>query len=53
MYLIDTGYGHLYTLSFETIYRDYSKEELEKINKERNFQIFLHYKGVNNEIEFL
>lgn len=45
LYLTDTGDGYLYTLSFETIYRDYSKEEL-------NFQIYLNYKGVN-EIEFL
>jgi len=52
LYLTDTGDGYLYTLSFETIYRDYSKEELEKLNKERNFQIYLNYKGVN-EIEFL
>lgn len=51
LYLSDTGNGYLYTLSFETIYRDYSKEELEKLNKERNFQIYLNYKGVN-EIEF-
>jgi len=50
--LTDTGNGYLYTLSFETIYRDYSKEELEKFNNERNFQIYLNYKGVN-EIEFL
>lgn len=51
LYLSDTGNGYLYTLSFETIYRDYSKEELEKLNKERNFQIYLNYKGVN-EIKF-
>ena len=52
LYLTDTDSGYLYTLSFETIYREYSKEELEKLNKERNFQIYLNYKGVN-EIEFL
>ena len=52
LYLTDTGDGYLYTLSFETIYRDYSKEELEEFNIERNFQIYLNYKGVN-EIEFL
>ena len=52
LYLTDTDSGYLYTLSFETIYREYSKEELENLNKERNFQIYLNYKGVN-EIEFL
>lgn len=50
--LIDTRDGYLYTLSFETIYRDYSIEELEELYKERNFQIYLNYKGVN-EIGFL
>ncbi|KQL34386.1 hypothetical protein [Psychrobacillus sp. FJAT-21963] len=52
LHLTDTRDGYLYTLSFETIYRDYSIEELEKLNKERNFKIYLNYKGVN-EIGFL
>ena len=52
LYLTDTSDGYLYTLAFETIYRDYSKNELEELNKERNFQIFLNYKGLK-EIQFL
>ncbi|MFB5087700.1 hypothetical protein PGC35_10845 [Psychrobacillus sp. PGGUH221] len=52
LHLTDTRDGYLYTLSFETIYRDYSKEELEELYKERNFKIYLNYKGVN-EIGFL
>ena len=51
--LTDTRDGYLYTLVFETMYRDYSKEELEKLNKERNFQIFLDYEGVIKEVESL
>ena len=51
--LTDTPDGFLYTLVFETIYRDYSKEELEKLNKERNFQIFLNYEGVIKQVESL
>ncbi|WP_336498517.1 hypothetical protein [Psychrobacillus sp. FJAT-51614] len=53
MSLTDTRDGYLYTLSFETIYREYSKEELEELIKERNFQIYLNYKGISNSIEFL
>lgn len=52
LHLTDAGDGYVYTLSFETIYRDYSEEELEGLYKERNFQIYLIYKGVNR-IEFL
>lgn len=52
IHLTDAGDGYVYTLSFETIYRDYSEEELEELYKERNFQIYLTYKGVN-KIEFL
>ena len=51
--LTDTPDGFLYTLVFETIYRDYSKEELEKLNKERNFQILLNYEGVIKQVESL
>ncbi len=53
VHLTDTRNGYLYSLSFETIYGDYSKEELEELIKERNFQILLVYKGVNNVLEFL
>jgi len=51
--LTDTRDGYLYTLVFETMYRDYSEEELDKLNKERNFQISLKYKGVIKNVEFL
>lgn len=51
--LTDTRDGYLYTLVFETMYRDYSEEELEKLNKERNFQIFLKYEDVIKKVEFL
>ena len=51
--LTDTRDGYLYTLVFETMYRDYSKEELEKLNKERNFQIFLDYEGAIKKVESL
>lgn len=51
--LTDTRDGYLYTLVFETIYRDYSKEELEKLNKEINFRISLNYKGKNKKVESL
>jgi len=45
--------GYSYILVFETMYRDYSMEELEKLNNERNFQINLKYEGVIKNIEFL
>ena len=51
--LTDTRDGYLYTLVFETMYGDYSEEELEKLNKERNFQISLKYEGVIKKVEFL
>ena len=51
--LTDTRDGYLYTLVFETIYRDYSKEELENLNKELNFRVFLNYKGKNKKVESL
>lgn len=51
--LTDTRDGYLYTLVFETIYRDYSKEELEKLNKEINFRVSLNYKGENKKVESL
>lgn len=51
--LTDTRNGYLYTLVFETMFRDYSEEELEKLNKERNFQIFFKYEGVIKKVEFL
>ncbi|HSO56638.1 MAG TPA: hypothetical protein VLQ66_00245 [Paenisporosarcina sp.] len=51
--LTDTRDGYLYTLAFETMYRDYSKDELEKLNKELNFQISLYYEGENKIVESL
>lgn len=51
--LTDTRGGYVYTLVFETMYKDYSKEELEKLNKERNFQIHLDYEGVIKKVESL
>lgn len=51
--LTDTRDGYLYTLVFETIYRDYSKEDLEKLNKEINFRVSLNYKGENKKVESL
>ncbi|WP_432355725.1 hypothetical protein [Sporosarcina sp. A2] len=51
--LTDTRDGYVYTLVFKKMYRDYSKEELEKLNKERNFQILLKYEGVVKKVESL
>ncbi|MFJ7826643.1 hypothetical protein [Psychrobacillus sp. NPDC096623] len=53
MILKDTTDGFIYFLVFETMYRDYTKDELEKLNKERNFQIFLNYEGVIKKVESL
>jgi hypothetical protein len=35
------------------MYSDYSKEELEKLNEERNFQIFLNFEDVVKKVESL
>ena len=51
--LTDTRDGYLYTLVFETMYRNYSEEELETLNKERNFHIFLDYDGLIKKVEFI
>jgi len=51
--LTDTRDGYLYTLVFETMYRNYSEEELETLNKERNFHIFLDYDGLIEKVEFI
>jgi len=51
--LKDTTDGFLYFLVFETMYRDYPKEELEMLNKERNFKIFLNNEGVIKKVESL
>lgn len=37
--------GYIYSLQFETNYRDYTQEELEKLNNERDFQIFVKTNG--------
>lgn len=51
--ITDTRDGYLYTLVFETMYRDYSEEELEKLNTERNFQIFLKNEDVLKRVKSL
>lgn len=44
--------GYLYSVSFETIYREYTSEELEILKKERDFHIFVTYKGARQPVEF-
>ena len=51
--LKDTHDGYRYTLAFETMYKEYPEEELEKLKKERNFQILLKYDGEVLKIESL
>ena len=50
--LTDTRDGFLYTLVFETIYQDYTEEELETLYNERNFHIFFTYDGVRKVVDF-
>lgn len=52
LHLADTRDGYIYSLSFGTIYNHYSSKELENLNNERDFQVFLNYKGVRYLVEF-
>lgn len=44
--------GYLYTLSFATIYREHTQEELEAFNKVRDFKIYVKYEGVRYPVEY-
>lgn len=48
----DTRDGFLYTLIFETMYQDYTEEELEILYNERDFLIYYTYEGVRKVVEF-
>ena len=50
--LADTREGIIYSLSFGTVFNNYSSKELGKLNNERDFQIFLNYKGVRYLVAF-
>lgn len=43
--------GYLYSVAFETIYRNYSEEELENLKNDRDFRIFLNYEEVRYPVE--
>lgn len=43
--------GYLYTISFGTIYREYTLDELDALNQEHDFNILVNYKGVKYQIE--
>jgi len=44
--------GYIYTLSFSTVYREHTQDELEALNKERDFNIFVNYRGLRYPIEY-
>jgi len=44
--------GYIYTLSFSTVYREHTQDELEALNKERDFNIFVNYRGVRYPVEY-
>ncbi|WP_028609697.1 hypothetical protein [Paenibacillus harenae] len=44
--------GYLYSIAFETIYRNYSQEELENLKNDRDFRVFLNYEEVRYPVEF-
>lgn len=44
--------GYIYTLSFSTVYREHRLDELEALNKERDFNIFVNYSGVRYPVEY-
>lgn len=44
--------GYLYSIAFETIYRNYSQEELENLKNDRDFRVFLNYEKVRYPVEF-
>lgn len=44
--------GYIYTLSFSTVYREHTQDELEALNKERDFNIFVNCRGVRYPVEY-
>lgn len=44
--------GYLYSIAFETVYRNYSQEELENLKNDRDFRVFLNYEEVRYPVEF-
>jgi hypothetical protein len=45
--------GYVYSLPFETVYhQDYTQEELENLNIDRDFQVFLNFEGERYPVEF-
>lgn len=43
--------GYLYRLQFATNFRNYTQRELEDLNNDRNFQLFVEYDGKKYPIE--
>ena len=44
--------GYLYTVAFETVYREHTQEELEALNNERDFNIFVTFQDERYLVEY-
>lgn len=49
-FLSNTTDGYIYSLRFDTIYRDYSKQELADLNAYRDFHVYVKYEGGRERI---